>query len=173
MQTKEFELIFQVNDLINDSIVQHIPSSYQKKYCQQPLQAWVKTNDSIEQFTKLENWYPTCQHFQTLLVISSMSDRDIPAFVQEITCKTYYAICIGEGMLRWMLKCQQEAAYYLPSTELNFLSLPLDRFPLENDSVELVVIGDQLRFLKSEEIKILRSQIYRILKLGGIAIGEW
>ncbi|NJK47239.1 class I SAM-dependent methyltransferase [Candidatus Gracilibacteria bacterium] len=171
MKPREFERIFQLNDAIGDFLTEQIASECKtSQFFDKTVDTWVKKQEQTEQFNLAGTCIAPCQHFQTILAISHLHDDRIPDLLKGITCETYYAICIGEGMLRWLLKCQQKNLNIIPSTELTTLFLPLIRLPLENESIDLVITSHTGIYEQNEESKILFSEIYRILKPEGIAI---
>jgi SAM-dependent methyltransferase len=171
MKTKEFELLFQLSDAIGDFLTEQKTSKCSaSQFADATVSIWVKNKESIERFCLTGDRIAPCQHFQTILAISHLRDDRIPNLVEGITCETYYAICIGEGMLRWLLKCQQKTLNLIPSSELIALFLPLVRLPLEDESIDLIIAGDSWGDRQNEESKILFSEIYRVLKLEGILI---
>ncbi len=163
-------MIFQLNDAIGDFLSEQIASKCTgSQFVNKTVDALIKNKEKIE-FKLAGTCIVPCQHFQTILAISYLHDDRIPDLLKGITCETYYAICIGEGMLRWLLKCQQKTWNLIPLTELITLFLPLIRLPLENESVDLVIADRSWIYEQNEESKILFSEIYRVLKPEGIAI---
>jgi SAM-dependent methyltransferase len=113
--------------------------------------------------------FPKNRHFETILEIGC---GDGGASINlsknlEIDCNEYYGIDISEAQLR-RLKIFKEHYNFYPSAQVTLICISARSLPLADQSVDLVMSDAVFMHLSKDNIRILMSEINRVLKPGGM-----
>ncbi|MBW4563047.1 MAG: class I SAM-dependent methyltransferase [Mojavia pulchra JT2-VF2] len=85
---------------------------------------------------------------------------------KNLNCQKYYAIDISESLLRRLIKVKQEYDFF-PGAEFNVICNSAEILPLEDNSIDLVISNCVFMHIPDAQLRILLSEIFRVLKPGG------
>ncbi|MEH2390755.1 MAG: class I SAM-dependent methyltransferase [Nostoc sp.] len=117
------------------------------------------------------NKFPLNKSVDSILEIGSGYGR-APLHLSKaknLRCKKYYGIDISEPLLRRLIKVKQEYNFF-PEAEFNLICNSAEIFPLEDNSIDLVISNCVFMHIPDAQLRNLLADVFRILKPGGIFV---